>query len=58
MKEKKSILNNKGYLYLTEFFSGMTVMAVELGANRMDDRDRHDHDRNGARQSLRGPERG
>ena len=35
MKEKKSILNNKGYLYLTEFFSGMAVMAVELGANRL-----------------------
>ena len=29
------ILNNKLYLYLTEFFSGMSVMAVELGASRL-----------------------
>lgn len=34
MKEKK-ILNNKVYLYLTEFFAGMSVMAVELGASRL-----------------------
>ncbi len=34
MKEK-SILKNKTYLYLTEFFSGMSVMAVELGASRL-----------------------
>ena len=34
MKEK-SILNNKYFLYLTEFFSGMSVMAVELGASRL-----------------------
>ena len=27
-----SILKKKGYLYLTEFFAGMSVMAVELGA--------------------------
>ena len=32
---KKSILSNKYYLYLTEFFSGMSVMAVELGASRL-----------------------
>ena len=25
------ILGNKLYLYLTEFFAGMSVMAVELG---------------------------
>ncbi len=31
----KSILRNKYYLYLTEFFSGMSVMAVELGASRL-----------------------
>lgn len=31
----KSILSNKLYLYLTEFFSGMSVMAVELGASRL-----------------------
>ncbi len=29
------ILGNKIYLYLTEFFSGMSVMAVELGASRL-----------------------
>lgn len=33
--EKKSILSNKCYLYLTEFFAGMAVMAVELGASRL-----------------------
>ncbi|MBO5551357.1 MAG: fused MFS/spermidine synthase [Lachnospiraceae bacterium] len=32
---KKDILENKFYLYLTEFFSGMGVMAVELGASRL-----------------------
>lgn len=32
---KKSILSNKVYLYLTEFFAGMSVMAVELGASRL-----------------------
>ena len=34
-KEKRPILKNRGYLYLTEFFSGMSVMAVELGASRL-----------------------
>ncbi len=29
------ILNNKLFLYFTEFFSGMSVMAVELGASRL-----------------------
>ena len=29
------ILNNKVFLYLTEFFAGMSVMAVELGAQRL-----------------------
>lgn len=33
--EKRKILQNKFYLYLTEFFSGMSVMAVELGASRL-----------------------
>lgn len=33
--EKRKILNNKIYLYLTEFFAGMSVMAVELGASRL-----------------------
>ncbi len=32
---KRDILKNKYYLYLTEFFSGMAVMAVELGASRL-----------------------
>ncbi len=31
----ENILKNKYYLYLTEFFSGMSVMAVELGASRL-----------------------
>ena len=35
MSEKKPILKNKVFLYLTEFFSGMSVMAVELGASRL-----------------------
>lgn len=34
MKERK-ILKNKAYLYLTEFFSGMALMAVEIGAQRL-----------------------
>ncbi|MBQ2710104.1 MAG: fused MFS/spermidine synthase, partial [Clostridia bacterium] len=29
------ILNNKLYLYMTEFFAGVAVMAVELGASRL-----------------------
>ena len=29
------ILKNKLFLYLTEFFAGMSVMAVELGASRL-----------------------
>ena len=33
--EKHDILKNKYYLYLTEFFAGMSVMAVELGASRL-----------------------
>ena len=32
---EKNILSNKYYLYLTEFFAGMAVMAVELGASRL-----------------------
>ena len=31
----RPILKNKVYLYLTEFFSGVSVMAVELGASRL-----------------------
>ena len=31
----RGILKNKYYLYLTEFFAGMSVMAVELGASRL-----------------------
>ncbi len=30
-----SILKNRIFLYLTEFFAGMSVMAVELGASRL-----------------------
>lgn len=35
MGEKKTLLQNHIFLYLTEFFSGMAVMAVELGASRL-----------------------
>lgn len=35
MNKEKAILKNKAYLYLTEFFAGMSVMAVELGASRL-----------------------
>ena len=35
MDIKRPILNNKLYLYLTEFFAGMSVMAGELGASRL-----------------------
>ena len=31
----RKVLKNRTYLYLTEFFSGMAVMAVELGASRL-----------------------
>ena len=33
--KRNPILDNKIYLYLTEFFAGMSVMAVELGASRL-----------------------
>lgn len=33
--KKRNILNHKIYLYLTEFFAGMAVMAVEQGASRL-----------------------
>ena len=29
------VLKNKLYLYMTEFFAGMSLMAVELGASRL-----------------------
>ncbi|MBR1390707.1 MAG: fused MFS/spermidine synthase [Lachnospiraceae bacterium] len=32
---ERKILKNKYYLYVTEFFAGMSVMAVELGASRL-----------------------
>lgn len=32
---RHGILRNKYYLYMTEFFAGMSVMAVELGASRL-----------------------
>ncbi len=35
MTNKPRILKNKLFLYLTEFFAGMSVMAVELGASRL-----------------------
>lgn len=33
--ESRGVLKNKIFLYLTEFFAGMSVMAVELGASRL-----------------------
>jgi spermidine synthase len=33
--QERPILQRKWYLYVTEFFSGMSVMAVELGASRL-----------------------
>lgn len=33
--KQRNILKNKYYLYLTEFFAGVSVMAVELGASRL-----------------------
>ena len=35
MAKETTILKNKLYLYVTEFFAGMSVMAVELGASRL-----------------------
>ena len=35
MTNTPKILKNKFFLYLTEFFAGMSVMAVELGASRL-----------------------
>ena len=32
---ERPILNSKVFLYVTEFFSGMGVMAAELGASRL-----------------------
>ena len=32
---RPAILRNKWFLYMTEFFAGMSVMAVELGASRL-----------------------
>lgn len=33
--KNRGVLKNKIFLYLTEFFAGMSVMAVELGASRL-----------------------
>ncbi len=35
MVDGPKVLRNKIFLYLTEFFAGMSVMAVELGASRL-----------------------
>ena len=35
INSKSPLLKSKIFLYLTEFFSGMAVMAVELGASRL-----------------------
>ncbi len=34
-REAAGMIKNKLFLYLTEFFAGMSVMAVELGASRL-----------------------
>ena len=34
-KGRKRMIRRKWFLYVTEFFSGMSVMAVELGASRL-----------------------
>lgn len=34
-RQSKGVLKNNIFLYLTEFFAGMSVMAVELGASRL-----------------------
>ena len=33
--DKKNLLRSKYFLYATEFFAGMSVMAIELGASRL-----------------------
>ena len=35
VNKSRGVLRKKHYLYLTEFFAGMSVMAVELGASRL-----------------------
>ena len=35
MDKTSPLLYNKNFLYATEFFSGMSIMAVELGASRL-----------------------
>ncbi len=35
LAERRPILRKRMFLYLTEFFAGMSVMAVELGASRL-----------------------
>ena len=32
---ESKLIHRKWFLYLTEFFAGMSVMAVELGASRL-----------------------
>lgn len=32
---ENKLIRSKWFLYLTEFFAGMSVMAVELGASRL-----------------------
>ena len=35
MEKRSKLLENRAFLYATEFFSGMSIMAVELGASRL-----------------------
>ena len=32
---ENKLMGNKLFLYITEFFAGVSVMAVELGASRL-----------------------
>lgn len=33
--DKRNLLRSRYFLYATEFFAGMSVMAIELGASRL-----------------------
>lgn len=61
---ESKLMRHKYFLYATEFFAGMSVMAVELGASRlmgavfqffpdrMDCHNRRNYDRHGSGQRM------